>query len=32
MRIGDYRVVYAVEDEQRIVDVVAIRYRRDAYQ
>jgi len=31
LRIGDYRVVYAVHDDHRLVDIVAIRHRREAY-
>ncbi len=32
IRQGDYRVVYAVDDEQRIVEVVRIGHRRDVYR
>lgn len=32
IRIGDYRVVYSVDDRQRIVDVVRIRHRREVYR
>jgi mRNA interferase RelE/StbE len=32
IRIGDYRVVYGVDDTKRIIDVVAVRHRRDAYR
>jgi mRNA interferase RelE/StbE len=32
IRIGDYRVVYTVDDPDAIVDVVAVRHRRDAYR
>ena len=32
IRIGDYRVVYSVDDEKRVVDVVAVRHRSDAYR
>lgn len=31
IRIGDYRVVYAVLDQQRVVDIAAVRHRREAY-
>lgn len=31
IRVGDYRVVFGLDDRQRIVDVVRIRHRRDAY-
>ncbi|MDQ7841528.1 MAG: type II toxin-antitoxin system RelE/ParE family toxin [bacterium] len=32
IRIGDYRVIYSVDDEKRVVDVVAVRHRSDAYR
>ena len=32
IRIGDYRVIYSVNDAARIVDVSAVRHRRDAYR
>ncbi len=32
MRTGDYRVIYRIDDAQRIIDIVAIRHRRDAYR
>ena len=32
LRIGDYRVVYAVDDDIRLVDIVAVRHRSDAYR
>jgi mRNA interferase RelE/StbE len=32
LRSGEYRVVYAINDEKLIVDVVRVRHRRDAYQ
>jgi mRNA interferase RelE/StbE len=31
IRIGDYRVVYAVYDDKQIVDTVAVRHRKDVY-
>jgi len=31
VRVGDYRVVYAIDDSRRIVDVNRIRHRRDVY-
>jgi mRNA interferase RelE/StbE len=30
-RVGDYRIVYSVEDKTRTVCVVTIAHRRDAY-
>ncbi|PZP04586.1 MAG: type II toxin-antitoxin system mRNA interferase toxin, RelE/StbE family [Sphingomonas hengshuiensis] len=32
IRIGDWRVVYRVSDRERLVDVIAVRHRRDAYR
>lgn len=32
LRVGDYRVIYEVDDRALKVDVVAIRHRRDAYR
>jgi len=31
IRIGDYRVVYTVDDQQRLVRVAAAGHRRDIY-
>jgi mRNA interferase RelE/StbE len=32
IRIGEWRVVYRISDRDRLVDVVAVRHRRDAYR
>ena len=32
IRVGDYRVVYDVDDRQRVVDIVRVRHRRDVYR
>jgi mRNA interferase RelE/StbE len=32
IRIGDYRAVYTVDDEQKIVSIDRVRHRRDAYR
>ncbi len=32
VRIGDYRVVYEIDDDHRQVDVMVIRHRRDVYR
>ena len=32
IRIGDYRVVYLVDDRERVVDVVRIAHRREVYR
>ena len=32
IRVGVYRVLYAVDDDARVVDIIAVRHRRDAYR
>ncbi len=32
IRIGDYRVVYAIDDNARLVDIRVVRHRSDAYR
>lgn len=32
IRIGDYRVVFSIIDARRVVDIIAVRHRRDAYR
>jgi mRNA interferase RelE/StbE len=32
VRIGDYRIIYAIRDRQLIVLVVAVGHRRDVYR
>jgi mRNA interferase RelE/StbE len=32
IRIGEWRVVYRIADRQRLVDIVAVRHRREAYR
>ncbi|HEX5138271.1 MAG TPA: type II toxin-antitoxin system RelE/ParE family toxin [Planctomycetota bacterium] len=32
VRIGDYRVIYSIDDSKRRVDVNAVRHRSDAYR
>ena len=32
LRVGAYRILYTVNDTTRVVEVVAIRHRRDAYR
>jgi len=32
IRIGDYRVIYAVYDKEQIVDIIAVRHRSEAYE
>jgi len=32
LRVGDYRVVYSINDFSRTVDIAVIRHRRDVYR
>lgn len=32
IRIGDWRVIYRLDDRKRVVDISAVRHRRDAYR
>ena len=32
IRIGDYRVVYAIDDHAHVVDIRIVRHRSDAYR
>jgi mRNA interferase RelE/StbE len=32
LRVGDYRIIYSVDDDRRTVEVNAVRHRRDAYR
>jgi mRNA interferase RelE/StbE len=32
VKVGDYRVIYAVEDNSKLVVVVIVRHRREAYR
>lgn len=32
IRVGEYRIVYEILDGSRLIDIVAIRHRKDAYQ
>ena len=32
LRVGDYRVVYSINDTQRLIDVIAVRHRSEAYR
>ena len=32
IRIGDYRVIYSIDDKQRLVDINGVRHRKDAYE
>ena len=32
VRVGDYRIIYAVFDNNRLIDIILIRHRKDAYR
>jgi mRNA interferase RelE/StbE len=32
LRVGEYRVIYAVDEKARLVDVRVVRHRSDAYR
>ena len=32
IRVGEYRVVYDINDRQRVVDIVRVRHGRDVYR
>ena len=32
LRVGDYRVIYMIDDDRGLVDIVAVRHRKDAYR
>lgn len=32
IRVGDYRIVYAIYHRKRIIDITVIRHRKDVYE
>ena len=32
IRVGDYRVLYSINDADEVVDISAVRHRREAYE
>jgi mRNA interferase RelE/StbE len=32
IRVGDYRVVYEIDDPEKVLRVIRVRHRRDVYQ
>jgi mRNA interferase RelE/StbE len=30
--IGDYRVIYSIDDNNESIDIIAVRHRREAYE
>jgi mRNA interferase RelE/StbE len=32
IRSGDYRIIYSVDSQNNIIDIIAVRHRKDAYR
>ena len=32
IRVGDYRIIYAIEDEIKVIDILRIGHRKDIYR
>lgn len=32
LRVGEYRVLYSIDDQKRVVEVIAVGHRRDVYR
>ena len=32
VRVGEWRIIYRIADNERLVDIIAIRHRREAYR
>jgi len=32
LRVGEYRVIYSIDDDKRVVDVSVVRHRSEAYR
>ena len=32
LRVGDYRVVYSVDEQQKIITIFSVRHRKDVYR
>ena len=32
LRVGDYRIIYQIEEEEKIITIIHIRHRKDAYK
>ncbi|MCG3130415.1 MAG: hypothetical protein FLDDKLPJ_01172 [Phycisphaerae bacterium] len=32
IRVGDYQMVYSIQDANHLVDIIAFRHRKDAYR
>ena len=32
LRVGDYRIVYSIDEEQKIITIFRVRHRKDVYR
>ena len=32
LRVGEYRVLYSIDDHKRVVEIIAVGHRRDVYR
>ena len=32
IKVGNYRVIYSIENEQLIIEIIRVRHRKDAYR
>jgi mRNA interferase RelE/StbE len=32
VRIGDYRVLYEIDEEKKVIEILAVRHRKEAYR
>lgn len=32
LRVGDYRILYTIDDKMRLIEIVAVGHRRDVYR
>lgn len=32
IRVGDYRIIYSIVDQELVIEIVAVRHRREAYR
>ena len=32
IRVGDHRVIYAINDDKKVIDIVTVRHRSAAYE
>ena len=32
IRLGNYRIIYRIDDRERLIDITHIRHRKDAYE